>query len=224
MRWFVIPGAIPNKNQAFYLTVCPMPSTTSTNPLDHWFRTDASLNSVYPKAIQLLASQHWTPLNITEMAVEFLASEKNVKILDIGSGVGKFCLGGAYLKPGAHFFGVEQRSELVSHADFARKLLGLKNVQFLNCNLTLLDFRRYDHFYFFNSFYENLLDTQKIDDKVKCVPSLYNYYNQQLYKKLEGLKPGTRLATYHSLEDHIPPDYQLADSHFGGLLKFWLKI
>ncbi|GGA94625.1 hypothetical protein GCM10011511_17390 [Puia dinghuensis] len=182
------------------------------------------MNSVYPKKIQLLASQHWTPLHITEMAAEFLTPEKNAKILDIGSGVGKFCLGAAYLKPEAYFFGVEQRSELVSHADLARKLLGLKNVRFLNCNLTLLDFRRYDHFYFFNSFYENLIDTDKIDNKVKCTPALYNYYNQQLYKKLEGLKPGTRLVTYHTLEDHIPPDYQLAESHLSGLLKFWIKI
>lgn len=201
-----------------------MASTTSLHSLDHWFLSDANLNSVYPKEIQLLASRHWTPLHITEMAAGFLAPEKNVKILDIGSGAGKFCLGAAYLKPAASIFGVEQRNHLVAHADFARKLLGLKNVRFLNCNLTLLDFTRYDHFYFFNSFYENLIDTEKIDDKVKCTPSLYNYYNQQLYKKLEGLKPGTRLATYHSLEDHIPPDYQLAESHLGGLLKFWIKI
>lgn len=201
-----------------------MPSTTSPKPLDHWFRSDTNLNSVYPQAIQLLATRHWTPLHVTERTVEFLAPQKNVKILDIGSGVGKFCLGAAYLKPEAYFFGVEQRRELVSHADFARKLLGLENVRFLNCNLTMLDFGRYDHFYFFNSFYENLFDTEKIDDKVKCTPSLYDYYNQQLYKKLAGLKPGTRLATYHSLEDHIPLDYQLVESHFSDLLKFWIKI
>jgi len=32
--------------------------------------------------------------------------------LDIGSGVGKFCLAGAYYKPSASFFGVEQRKDL----------------------------------------------------------------------------------------------------------------
>jgi len=157
------------------------------------------------------------------MVVEFLTPQKDVKVLDIGSGVGKFCLAAGYYKPHATFFGVEQRKDLVSHAEFARKFLGLRNVHFLHQNLTELDFRQYDHFYFYNSFYENLTNTEKIDNNIECTPELYDYYNQKLYDKLDKMRAGTRLATFHSLEDNIPPNYQLLEARSSNLLKFWIK-
>ena len=60
--------------------------TASSCTLDQWFSSDEQLHHVYPKAIQLLAARHWTPLNITQMVVKYLAPCKDVKILDIGSG------------------------------------------------------------------------------------------------------------------------------------------
>jgi len=192
--------------------------------IDQWFESDAQLHHLYPKSIQLLANKHWTPLRVASMAVQFLAPYEGVKILDIGSGVGKFCLAGAYYKPMARFFGVEQRSHLVGHAENARRILGLQNVHFFAMNLTQLDFKRFDHFYFFNSFYENLYGTAKIDDSIKCSPDLYTYYNRALYKKLEDMPVGTRIVTYHCLEGKIPQGYQLIEEHVGALLKFWMKI
>lgn len=198
--------------------------TTSSCTLDQWFSSDEQLHHVYPKAIRLLATRHWTPLNITQMVVEYLAPYKDVKILDIGSGAGKFCLGGGYYKPDAFFFGIEQRKDLVTHAEIARNILGLDNVHFLHGNLTEMDFKRFDTFYFYNSFYENLMDTDKIDNNIKCTPALYNYYNRKLYEKLAELETGTRLATFHSLEDHIPANYQMVEAWAGNLLKFWVKL
>ena len=60
----------------------------------------------------MLDQRHWTPLCVSRKAADFLAAESNVSILDIGSGVGKFCLGAAYYKPDAYYFGVEQRKNL----------------------------------------------------------------------------------------------------------------
>ena len=198
--------------------------TTSSSKMDKWFLSDARLHYVYPEAIQLLASKHWTPLGITQMVVEFLAPTRGVKVLDIGSGVGKFCLAAAYYKPGASFFGVEQRKDLTDHAESARVMLGLKNAYFINSNFTQVDFKQYDHFYFYNSFYENLVDTDKIDESLSYSWELYNLYNRFLCKKLDEMPSGTRLATFHCLEDKIPSDYQLVESKVGCLLKFWLKI
>lgn len=199
-------------------------ATTFSSSLDQWFSTDSQLHHVYPQSIQLLARRHWTPLSITRVVAQFLAPDAGARILDIGSGVGKFCLAAAYYKPLASFFGVEQRKHLVAHAETAKKILRLKNAHFIHSNLTILDFKQYDHFYFYNSFYENLADTEKIDDSVTCSTHLYNYYNRCLYKKLEEMPAGTRLATFHSLEDKIPPGYHLVDSLVGTLLKFWIKI
>jgi SAM-dependent methyltransferase len=156
--------------------------------------------------------------------ISFLTPKDGVKVLDIGSGVGKFCLAGAYYKPSANFYGVEQRRHLVAHAETARNILQLQNVHFLYQNLTQLDFKQYDHFYFYNSFYENLADTEKIDDTVLCTPNLYNYYTRSLYKKLAEMPAGTRLATYHSIDEAIPKGYRLVEEHIQALLKFWLKV
>jgi SAM-dependent methyltransferase len=198
--------------------------TNSSSTLDKWFHSDAQLHYLYPEAIQLLARRHWTPLRIAQMVVQFLTPTNDAKVLDIGSGVGKFCLAGAYYKPAASFFGVEQRKDLTDHAEFARAMLGLKNAYFINTNFMQLDFKQYDHFYFYNSFYENLVDTDKIDESISYSGELYNLYNRFLYKKLDEMRPGTRLATFHCLEDKIPPSYHLAETKLDCLLKFWVKI
>ena len=192
--------------------------------MDSWFSSDVQLHHLYPRSIQLLANKHWTPLRIASLATQFLVPHEGVKILDIGSGVGKFCLAGGYYKPGASFFGVEQRNHLVEHAETARRILGLTNVHFFAMNLTQLDFKQFDHFYFYNSFYENLLDTEKIDDSITCSPNLYNYYNRVLYKKLKEMPIGTRVAAYHCLESQGPPGYQLVEEFAGCWLKYWMKL
>ncbi len=199
-------------------------ANTASAHIHKWFRTDSTLNKLFPESIQSLANRHWTPLHIIQMVTPFLVTHPGVKVLDIGSGVGKFCLGGAYYKPYASFFGVEQREHLITHGENARNKLGLKNVHFIHGNITELDFGQYDHFYFFNSFYENLMDRDKIDDKVKHSTFLYNYYHKQLYKKLSAMPSGTRAATFHCLNIKIPPEYHLVDSQAGDLLQFWIKL
>jgi SAM-dependent methyltransferase len=190
----------------------------------NWFSSDDQLNEIYPVSIQSKAERHWTPLNVARKASSFLAAENNVRILDIGSGVGKFCLTAAFYKPKAFFYGVEQRKGLINYAETAKKELCLSNVSFIHGNFTALDFNNYDHFYFFNAFYENLAGTDKIDDSIDYSGELYNYYNRYLYKLLEQKPAGTRLATYHSLEDEVPKGYHIVGSEMDNLLKFWIKI
>jgi len=78
---------------------------------ESWFSSDAHFNHLYPSSIRLLAQRHWTPLVVARKAANFLAAESNVKILDIGSGVGKFCLAAAHYKPKAFYYGIEQRKD-----------------------------------------------------------------------------------------------------------------
>lgn len=194
----------------------------STAP-DRLFSTDTRFHGVYPAPIQSLARLHWTPLHIARLASRFLASHDGARVLDVGSGVGKFCLAGAHFQPRAQFFGIEQRKHLVDHAETARSFLGLPNSCFIHGNLTELDFKQFDHFYFFNSFYENLNDTIKIDDSIPCTPRLYNYYSRTLYKKLDEMPAGTRVATYHVLEK-MPRGYLVVEEDSGIYLTFWMKI
>jgi hypothetical protein len=196
---------------------------TSLHPED-WFSTDARLQQLYPGSISSLARMHWSPLYIIQKVIPYLAPNDNVKVLDIGSGVGTFCLAGAFYKPSAAFFGVEQRKKLIEHAEAAREKLGIQNARFIHGNFTQLNLNEFDHFYFYNSFFENLNGADKIDNEIVYSNELYNYYSIYLYNQLEKMPRGTRVATYCSWGDEIPPCYQLAETHFDNLLKFWIKL
>ncbi|KIC94682.1 methyltransferase [Flavihumibacter solisilvae] len=191
---------------------------------EKWFQTDDSFNSIFPVGIQNQARRHWTPLRVAKKAARFLSTDSGVRILDIGSGIGKFCLAAAYYQPKASFFGIEQRRNLVEQAEKAKQVLQLDNAHFLYGNFTQVDFQHYDHFYFYNSFYENLSGTEKIDDSIDYSAELFNYYNGYLFRELEKKPAGTRLVTYHSLEDEVPPGYQVVGTAINDYLKFWIKI
>jgi hypothetical protein len=192
--------------------------------LENWFSSDAQLHQLYPEPVRSLARMHWTPLYIVQKVVPYLASNNKVKILDIGSGAGKFCLAGAFYKPSVSFFGVEQRKNLVSLAESVQKKLAFRNVHFIHRNFTQIDLCEYDHFYFYNAFFENLDGTEKIDNEIDYSNELYNYYSIYLYNQLDKMPIGTRVATYCSWGDEIPPCYQVAETHFDNLLKFWIKM
>jgi SAM-dependent methyltransferase len=193
-------------------------------PIDQWLSSEARFHTLFPTDIQLLAHKHWTPLNVARKAAGFLAAEKNARILDIGSGIGKFCLTAAHCMPNAFYTGVEQRLQLVDHAIAARDKMELKNIEFIHGNFTQLDFKKYDHFYFFNSFYENFAFTSKIDNNIDYSTELYHYYARYLKQQLEQKPAGTRLATFHSLEDEIPEDYLVVGAEMENVLKFWVKV
>ena len=195
----------------------------NTDRLSQWFGSDFQFHQLYPIEIQLLANKQWTPLNIIQKAVQFLAPNDGVKVLDIGSGVGKFCLAGAYLKPGVLFYGVEQRKNLNDYAEEAKNVLDLMNANFIHGNFTQLDLKHYDNFYFYNSFFENLDGSDRIDNTLLYSASLYDYYSQYLRKELEKMPSGTRIATCCSWDDEIPDDYHLIESQIDIALKFWIK-
>jgi SAM-dependent methyltransferase len=200
------------------------PTAKTPLHLEKWFSSDAKFHQLYPEFIRSMARMHWSPLYITKKVIAYLAPNDKVSVLDIGSGVGSFCLAGAYYKASAAFFGVEQRKNLIEHAEAARKKLRVKNVEFIYGNFTQLNLNEFDHFYFYNSFFENLDGTDKIDDEIVYSKELYNYYSIYLYNQLERMPQGTKVATYCSWGDEIPPSYKLAESHFDNLLKFWIKL
>ncbi len=188
------------------------------------FRSDVLFNSLYPLPIQILSKQHWTPIEVANKVACFLAAENNARILDIGSGVGKFCLVAAHQTPEASYFGVEQRRALIEHAENAKNRLHVKNVSFIHGNFTQLDFKKFDHFYFYNSFYENLAGTDKIDDSIEYSEELYHYYRRYLNRQLE-LKPGgTRLCTLCTWDHEIPSEYHIVGTDMNERLKFWIKV
>lgn len=201
-----------------------MPLLQSNSRTERWLSTDFHFNRLYPLPMQNLAARHWTPLSAARKAANFLAAENGVSVLDVGSGVGKFCLAAAIHKPNSFFYGVEQRGHLVNYANEAKAILQVENATFIHSNFTQLDLKEFDHFYFYNSFFENLAGTDKIDESIDYSSQLYSYYNRYFFKQLDLKPSGTRLATFHSMEDEIPAGYHVVGSALDNLLKFWIKI
>ena len=189
-----------------------------------WFESDIIFNSLYPQNIQLLAQKHWTPLEVAKKSAEFLAISSGAKVLDIGSGSGKFCLTSAHFHPNTQFFGIEQRKDLVFLCNQLKSELQLPNVYFINKNIAVIDFKEFDHFYFYNSFYENIDGTQKIDDNITYSEKLYDQYNLYLYKQLNKKPSGTRIATFHSFGREMPSGYEVVHTDYEDYLKFWIKV
>ena len=198
-------------------------SSSPLTSLANWFSSDARFQTLYPDFLKPLSKNHWTPLHVARKAAVFLAAEKGVSILDIGSGMGKFCLAAAYYCPGASYFGIEQRKDLTEYAEAARQRLGLNNVSFIHGNITDVDFSQYNHFYFYNSFYENIAPAGKIDEKLPYSIERYHEYRYFLYRQLEQKPSGTRVATFYGRDEQMPQGYHVGGSDLDDLLKYWVK-
>jgi hypothetical protein len=186
------------------------------------FQKNAAFDDLYPEHIQALSQMHWTSVDIARQASAFLAIP-GARVLDIGSGVGKFCLVAGFFHPETTFCGIEQRGELFTFAEIAREVINLPNVSFMHGNLTELNYKDYDHFYFYNSFYENIEPDSRIDYAVDASFELYDLYSRFLYKMLDEKPEGTRLVTFHGTDRQVPPSYQLINNSCNRVLKKWIK-
>ena len=184
---------------------------------------DDDINAIYPEKIRRLARQHWTPVGVAKRAAEFLADRPGARVLDIGSGAGKFCLVGATYTKG-NFTGIEQRRRLVTLSKKLAGIYDIHNVNFIHRNITSINFSNYNAFYFYNSFYENIEQWNKIDDTVELGTSLYHQYSMYIVEQFVTLPIGTRLVTYCSPTTIVPSTFRLLDTSQGGLLKFWEKV
>ena len=185
--------------------------------------TDEEFNSIYPERIRELDNKHWTPLAVAKEAAQFLVNRPGVKVLDIGSGVGKFCIVGSSVTDG-YFTGVEYRKDLFELSNELKQQHDLKNVDFVHANITTINFKDYNAFYFFNSFIENMSETEVMDDAVPVGAHLYARYNQYLREQFATMPIGTRLATYWGNSEEVPRGYMNVGSAFEGELKMWEKL
>ena len=177
-----------------------------------------------PTCWRRLSIMHWTPVHVARRAVELLVTGAETRVLDVGSGPGKFCFIGALATPG-HFTGVEQRPHMVDFSkNFARKYK-IPRVHFLRANAMNLNWRLYSAFYFYNPFYENLDPDKKIDQRVELGPSLFDQYIMMAQERLAEAPSGTRVVTFHGMGGGMPDGYERVLQEFWdiGNLDLWIK-
>jgi 16S rRNA A1518/A1519 N6-dimethyltransferase RsmA/KsgA/DIM1 with predicted DNA glycosylase/AP lyase activity len=185
-------------------------------------RNDKAFEEVLKKSVQGHSYIHWTPVDVIKSAVDWLGTGSKNKVLDIGSGVGKFCLIGA-MNSRAHFTGVETRQNLVEEANHLKKELDLSNVDFIHSDITEVDFKEFTSFYFYNPFCEHMAVSGGIDEQITFDEEAFYKYQDYVADQLIKTPKGTKLVKYCSPDFDISMDFDLTDMYFEGLLQLWVK-
>lgn len=184
---------------------------------------DHDFDSIYSDRMRIVSEFHFTPVEVAKTAAQFLAARPGTKVLDVGSGAGKFCMIGAACTEG-HFTGVEQRESLWRLSEELTKRYALPNTNFIRSNITEIGFRAFDAVYCFNPFYENIFQADPIDDSVPLDQALYATYSLYVREQLDQMPAGARLATYFSYAVEVPGSYRMQSAAFDRKLKFWEKV
>jgi hypothetical protein len=189
---------------------------------DAEYLTEESIRKLLPEYLQRASKTHFTTLHIASMATEWLTEDGHKNILDIGAGIGKFCIAGA-MESKSMFTGIEYRESLVKIAQELISHFGLKNVVVKQGNIIHFDFSPYNAFYLYNSFYENIQVNKRLNDEMPLSDALHKTYQEYTRKQLDLCKPGTRLVTFHGDNDEVPDSFAKVKESKDKYLKLWIR-
>jgi SAM-dependent methyltransferase len=184
---------------------------------------DAAFDELYPTAVRQASSVCWTPVEVVRETLRLLRPTASTRLLDIGSGPGKFCAIAALIAPG-QYLGIERSPELHEVAVETRRKLGAERAAFLLGDALDLDWSHYDVLYFYNPFQEFLarslvaamgLSVAPVDDWARCA--------RAAHMRLHQLAPGTRVVLFNGYGMDLPVGYEQLAGGRGGALTLWQK-
>ncbi|MFT3839170.1 MAG: methyltransferase domain-containing protein [Myxococcaceae bacterium] len=168
---------------------------------------------------------HWSPADACRAAAKLLNPRASDRVLDVGSGVGKFCVLGSLAHRG-HFVGVEQRDDLVEEANAVAAHFKAERASFILGDALELDWSGFDGFYFYNPFGELRFDmTRRIDHTVTYDPAKHRQSVITVRNKLLAMPAGTKVVLHHGFGGRLPDKYELTQVEplDEGDLELWVK-
>jgi predicted RNA methylase len=157
-------------------------------------------------------------------------------IVDLGSGVGKWCVGAALLATTPRrYYGLEHRVELVAVAhDLARSFNVTERVTFhrgevralLEAPGPIAGLPARPAFYLFNPFGENTArDDERLDEAVELSEDRFHRDVAATESLLEVALPGTWVLVYNGFGGRMPASYEPVRTDFDGAfaLRLWRK-
>jgi len=188
--------------------------------------SDRVFDELFPEPVRRVSARFWTPIPVARKAAKILA-DGHGPVLDVGAGVGKFCILGALLTEG-EFHGLEHRGELVSIANAVIAALGLsERARVFQGTLDDVPWSKYSSFYFCNPFEENIFpEERRYDDRVVLSKTRFQEDTARVERELDAAPVGTRVVTFHGLGARVPATYRLCPDETRGnpLLHYWIKV
>ncbi len=185
--------------------------------------SDAAFDELFPSAVRQASVVCWTPVEVVREVVRLIRPTESTRLLDIGSGPGKFCSIAALLAPGS-YTGIERSPELHQVAVETRRRLGAERATLLLGDALDLDWGNYDVLYFFNPFQEFLarslvdamgLSVAPVEDWARCA--------RATHMRLHQLAPGTRVVLLNGYGMDLPVGYEQIAVGRGTALAVWQK-
>jgi hypothetical protein len=185
---------------------------------------DSEFDDIYPNQVRKFSSTHWSPVGAIQRVVGLLQINSQSRLLDIGSGAGKFCVVGSLISQGS-FTGIEQRGWLVKESERCSEALGAQRAIFLHGNALDIDWSFFNCFYLYNPFFEQVDPALRIDQfGYKGEPGFRRMVSI-VQQKLEVLPAETKVVTFHGFGGGLPPSYKLIQTERfdSGFLDLWIK-
>jgi predicted RNA methylase len=170
---------------------------------------DASFDRFLPPDLRSVSGRFWTPLRAVARAAQWLTELRVNSIVDIGSGVGKFCVAGA-LGTRCTFTGIEHRPRLAS---VARGIAGLFNlegrVHFVTGSFDEVATPAADCYYLFNPFGENLFEpNERLEEDADLSHVRFLDDIGRVERRLGSVPFGTYVITYNGFGGTLPDDFE----------------
>ena len=186
--------------------------------------SDRDFDVLLPLGPRSRSKLHWTPVQVAVAIARFLATSPNSRVLDVGSGCGKFVCVGTLVTPG-RFHGIENRPLLHQNALELSESLRLNRATFSEGDALSADWNEFTAIYLFNPFWENLLPIERLDGSAMLRVHQFSLFTKIVIQKLSKLSVGTRVATYHGFGAEFPPTFlKIHSMHIGrGPVEIWEK-
>jgi predicted RNA methylase len=157
-------------------------------------------------------------------AAALLSRGSASRILDVGSGVGKFCTVAALTTPGA-FIGIERQGELVDVARETAHRARAAKARFIHARIEDIDWTNFDGFYLFNPFAElgwkRVRAAQGADADRAEYDRAVSFTEESLFRA----RSGARVVTYHGFGGEMPSSFRLLvrEPYGTDFLECWQK-
>jgi predicted RNA methylase len=188
--------------------------------------SDHVVDALLPLEYRLRSSMFWTPVSVALCVARWLRHHNVSSVLDVGSGVGKFCAIAACVS-NATFVGIEQRPALIEAGRALCRSLGVEHrVQFIAGEFGATTIPRVSAYYCFNPFGEHLFeDGDRIDHTPPLGMRRFRRDAAAMSQVLREASVGTLFCTYNGFGGLIPRTYDLVATRddFACPLRLWKK-